>query len=229
MKVAIGLIALFGMMAPGFGEMRVWTSKSGQTIEAEYVRDVTGKVWLKTPAGKQKKVPISALLQKDQDYIYCQTLPKLRIEVDDDIERGTVGSDIDNVREEISCTVKVIKTSKKPFPEEYEIQFFLLGYNIEYKEYILAEKINKKFSLNDKNGNTFSFNGEQHYFEYDPDPAWGSRYEGYLVVVKARGKILCTKGPNKYMKKLYKLADARQNDRLDKDFNKSSRSKNRHF
>ena len=225
MKVAIGLIALFSMMASGFGETRTWTSQSGQAIEAEYVRDAVGSVWLKTSSGKQKRVPISALVQADQDYIYCKTLPKIRIEVDDDVARGTVGSDIDNVREEIRCTVKVIKTSKNPFPAEYEIQFFLLGYNIRDKEYILVEKVNKKFYLNSGNDNTFAFKGKRHNFEYDPDPPWGSRYEDYLVVVKAKGKVLCTKGPSKYVKKLYKLAKAEQNSRLDKDFNKSNRSR----
>jgi hypothetical protein len=222
MKMTIGLMALFWMTGVCFGEMRTWTSKTGTTLEAEYVRDAVGNVWLKTPAGKQKKIPTSALSQEDQDYIYRQTLPKIKIEMDDDISRGTVGSDIDNVRQEVRCTIEVIKTSKNPYPGEYEMQYFLLGYDIRTEEYILAEKIYKKFSLSDGNKNTFSFRGERHRFEFDPDPPWGSRYEGYLVVVKTGDKILCTKGRNKYLKKIKNLRNASSRDRLDEDFKKIS-------
>ena len=61
MKAITCLMALLGLVASGVGEMRTWTAQAGQTIEAEYIRDSMGQVWLKVAGGKQKKVPIEAL------------------------------------------------------------------------------------------------------------------------------------------------------------------------
>lgn len=225
MKNFLTVVLLMSMTVAAFGEMRVWTSIKGQSLEGEYVKDASGKVWIKPQQGKTKVVPISALIKDDQDYIALKKPPKIEINVDDDVDRGTVGSDIDNVKEEITCTVEVKKTSKNPYPVTYEVNFFLIGYDIEYKQYILAEKISKKFNLNSKNDNFFSFKGKTHFFEYDPDPAWGNKYEGYLVVVRtADGNILCSKGPNKFIDNFFKLLDAENVPcRFDERFNLSKR------
>ena len=225
----IGIISCIGLLTlSGFAELRIWTGKNGQTIEAEYIRDASGKVWLKPAHGKNKVVPIEALCMEDQQYIQLKTLPKIEIHVDDDVDRGTVGSDIDNVKEEIRCTVKVTKTSKKPYPVEYEVHFFLMGFDIRDKQHILAEKISKKCKLDSSNANTFSFAGDHHHFEYDPDPAWGNRYEGYLVVVQtADGSVLATKGRDKYMANYRRFLEAKKVPcRFDKNFVPVGRRKN---
>lgn len=225
MKWIVCLVVLLGTVVSGFGEMRIWTSVEGQTIEAEYVRVSMGKVWLKTAAGGVKKIPIEFISEPDREYINLQTPPEIEIEVDDDIDRGTVGTDIDNVREELECTITINKISKKPYPMEYEAQFFLFGYDIESKEYILAEKITKTFALDDSNNNTYSFSGKHQRFEYDPSPAWGNKYDGYLVVVKTKdGKTISTKGHDRYLKNLSRIKAQKEGTRFDKSFKVRDRS-----
>ncbi len=200
-------------------EMRTWTARNGQTIEAEYVRDAAGKVWIRPVNGKVRAVPTAALSEDDQQYIYKQTLPKITVHVDDDISRSTVGSDIDNVAEEIRCTVEIRKTSHQPYPVDYEMLFFMLGMNIRRQEYYIAEKKIETFALVKKN-DIFSFNGKLIRFEHDPDPPRGTRYEGYLLCVRtAEGKMLATKGRDKYLKQLNKLINSRvRSARFTKDF-----------
>lgn len=207
-------------------EMRIWTGKNGQTFEAEYVRDASGKVWLKPQQGKTRVVPVDALTQEDQNYILKKTLPKLEAHVDDDIKRSTVGSDIDNVAADIRHSVEIKKTSRMPYPVEYEMFFCVLAMDIRYKEYYIAEKHTEKFSL-DKKGDIFRFKGMDHYFEYDPDPAWGTRYEGYVLTVKTvEGIELLTKGPDKFLKHVQKLKEGDvKRTRFRKNFEISTRSR----
>ncbi|VGO22640.1 hypothetical protein SCARR_04735 [Pontiella sulfatireligans] len=208
-------------------ENRIWTGKAGQTIEAEYVKDASGKVWLKPVSGKVKVVPIAALSAADQNYIYKQTLPKIEISVDDDIKRSTVGSDIDNVHEKIKFKIQVKKTSKAPYPVDYEIIFCALAEDIRYEELILADKKVETFSLKEKN-DVYGFTGQQLHFEHDPDPAWGTKYDGYLVCVQTvEGVVLATKGRDKYIESINVLRDAKVRSRFDEKFNVSTRSSNR--
>ncbi len=218
MKLLAGCMVLFGMVALGFGEMRTWTSRSGQTIEAEYVRDTMGKVWLKSATGKVKKVPISGLSKSDQDYINNKILPKITISVDDDIARGTVGSDIDNVRQTIRCEVKISKTSRRPYSGELTVYFFVFGWDLMNEEYMLMDTKKETFTLTSENNNKYTLTGDKLRFEYDPSPPWGDRYEGYLVCVKTSdGKILATKGNSKYERKLHVFIKARKGARFDED------------
>ena len=139
MRVLIGLVLVFGLAASGFGEMRTWTSKTGQTLEAEYARNTMDTVWLKTPTGKQKKIPISAFSKADQDYIYSQTPPKIEISVDNNIKRRDRPGDIDDVFQDLQCEYEIVKTSKWPYPGELTVYYFMVGWQLETKEYWVIE------------------------------------------------------------------------------------------
>ncbi len=57
------------------GEVRTWTSKTGTTIEAEFVELKFGTVHLKTPDGSVKKIKKSNLSKEDQQEITRLTDP----------------------------------------------------------------------------------------------------------------------------------------------------------
>lgn len=67
------LIILFVYAAvlslPSYGEIRAWTSKSGQTVEASLVRQDAFSVKLKTPDGGVLSIPPSQLSDKDRRYL----------------------------------------------------------------------------------------------------------------------------------------------------------------
>lgn len=226
MRALIVGMLVFVFLAASYSEFRIWTGTNGQTFEAEYMQDASGKVWLKPATGKVRTVPINALTKKDQDYINIQTLPKIEVEVDDDIKRSSVGSDIDNVLAKIRCTIEIKKTSARPYPAEYEVMFFVLGMDINSKEYFIADSKVEFFSLLNKN-DTFSFKGKDLSFEYDPSPARGNRYEGYALCVKTSdGITLVTKGPDKFTRHLDKLKEGKERStRYTKDFSLSGRSR----
>lgn len=62
------ILASFFTTAHAQTAMRVWTSSSGKTIEAEYIRHLAGKVVLKKADGKTITVPLSYLSEDDQVY-----------------------------------------------------------------------------------------------------------------------------------------------------------------
>jgi len=57
------------------GEIRTWTSKTGTTIEAEFVKVKFGTVHLKTPDGSVKQIKKSNLSKEDQRLISRLTDP----------------------------------------------------------------------------------------------------------------------------------------------------------
>lgn len=218
MKLIVGCIVLFGMVSLGFGAMRTWTSLSGQTLEAEYVRDSMGKVWLKTSTGKVKQIPISGLSQVDRDYINLRHPPKLEIKADDNKKGLSVKGDIDNRKESLQFEVEIRKTSKQPYSEEMTAYLFVLGRDISDDEYILLDTQKESFVLTPANNNSYTFKGKRVKLEYDPDPPWGEKYEGYLVCIKTSdGDILMFKGKKRFEKNLNILMKAKVNDRFDED------------
>ena len=222
MRVLIGLVLVFGLAASGFGEMRTWTSKTGQTLEAEYARNTMDTVWLKTPTGKQKKIPISAFSKADQDYIYSQTPPKIEISVDNNIKRRDRPGDIDDVFQDLQCEYEIVKTSKWPYPGELTVYYFMVGWQLETKEYWVIETHQETFKLNDKNGNKYYFKGELFELWFDPDdPPRGKKFKGILVCVQTSdGELLEYKGRNLTEKHLKYLMNASRNDRFDDDWKK---------
>lgn len=218
MKWVIGCIVLFGIVPWGFGEMRTWTSRAGQTMEAEYVRDSMGKVWLKTPSGKVKNIPVSGLSQADQDYINLSRPPKLEITVDDNQKGASVKNDIDNRAETLQFEVEIRKASKRPYPGEMKAYLFVLGWDIEVDEYILLDSKKESFVLTPENNNSYSFKGKRVKLEHDPSPPWGEKYAGYLVcIMKSDGGVLQFEGKKKFEKSLHILMKARTRDRFDED------------
>jgi hypothetical protein len=62
------LVAFFAILfMPAKAEMRKWTSHTGSTMEAEYVRSVGGVVVLKKADGKTLSVRIEHLSKSDRE------------------------------------------------------------------------------------------------------------------------------------------------------------------
>lgn len=199
-------------------EMRTWTGSGGQTVEAEYVADAGANVTLKMRNGEKKRVPISALSQDDQAYIYNRKPPVLEINFDQGMKRKSVKGDIDNKKEEILCRVEVRKTNSRPYYGKMTIHLFVLGKNLYTEEYELLQIKKETFELTSGNDHTHTLVGSKIKLEHDPYPGSGVKYEGYLVCVKGSdGKILMCKGKKKFEEKLRLLMDAEEGASFDED------------
>jgi hypothetical protein len=224
MNKGIRLIALLLTATMTYGEMRTWTSKKGQILEAEYVRDAAGKVVLKTRSGAEKQIPISAFSKKDQDYIYGKTPPKLEIKFDTNEKSRSVRGDIDNRTEDLKPEAIIIKTSSRPYTGKLKAQFFVLGRVLEEKRYILLDSKEETFTIAEKSGSEYRIQGKKLNLEHDPSPGFGVKYEGYLVCVKtADGKIIAAEGKSLFEKKIDNLMKAKEHELLDRNLKATGR------
>lgn len=219
MKITIGLMVLFGITALSFGEIRIWKAQTGQTIEAEYVKEVIGDIVLKTPSGKVKRIPLAVLSQADQDYVNLKHVPKVEVKVDENKEKGDRPGDIDNVTEELEFKVEVLKKSKRAYPGTLKAHLFVFGADLSHKRMlVLLDKKEETFKLTPKNRNMHYFKGKKLELEHDPEPEWGMKYKGYLVcITTSEGEVLMCKGNSLFEKQLPALMKARVGARFDRN------------
>ena len=74
-RQGITTILLLVVITATAGEVRTWTSKTGTTIDAEFVKAKYDTVYLKTTDGSVKKIKTSNLSKEDQDRIAQLTDP----------------------------------------------------------------------------------------------------------------------------------------------------------
>ena len=67
--IVCGLAAVLCICVTANAEMRIWTSKKGKTVEAEYIKMYGSQVVLKTAEGRTLHVPVFGLCDDDQDYL----------------------------------------------------------------------------------------------------------------------------------------------------------------
>jgi len=196
------LIALAIGEVAARAEMRMWTDKKGNSIEAEFVKIIAGKVILKTPAGKQLKVPQSGLSSADQTYLANAVPPKIDIDVDIDRDRKKISESLGYTRtsEKIKGHVTLTKKNRDPCSRTFSAYLYIFDEGISDKEVRVLDKSKHKFSF--EHQKKISFDGNQskvEYTKYDSDyyhsTNLGKKYAGYLVVVEDdKGKIICVKG-----------------------------------
>jgi len=68
MKTLLATTCLL-MWLPELAQARKWTSTSGHSVDAEYVKQVHGRVILKSPEGKQYSILLSRLSAGDRAYV----------------------------------------------------------------------------------------------------------------------------------------------------------------
>ena len=212
------LAACFLLLFEVSAEMRIWTSIKGETIEAEYITMVSGKVVLKTSAGKQIKVPMSGLCAADHKYLISAIPPKLKISVDVDVDRDKQGDGYyyETTDEAYTITITIEKTNKEESDRK-----------LTARAYMVAETKNNKGMLIGYSSHDFSFMGQSTAeFSVSGDVSstqsyWsnhGYEYEGYLILVESEdGKVIAMESnQNRFEKNVRNLKKARKGDQLSK-------------
>lgn len=193
------LIALAATELAPRAEMRIWSDKKGNSIEAEFVNFFSGKVVLKTTAGKQFKVPVSGLSAEDQKYLKNVVPPTIGIEVAMNRETKILSSSSDSIRktEKIKAQVTLTKKNREPCGRKFTAYLYVFAKNIRENELMVLDAAEHGFSFEKKNKIVFSGNPvetertERSYSRSNE----GQEYEGYLVVIEGdRGTVLYTKG-----------------------------------
>lgn len=158
--------------------MRVWEDRKGNVLEAEFKGAVSGKVMLRDRNGKDYKLSISGLSEKDQKYIQTMMPPKIEIKFSKKQDRKNNSYTV-----EMLGQVTLTKTSRMPYSSQLKATLFMIGEDSYDDEYIMMDKTEYEFNF--KTEKTHSFSGKkfkmQHYRYSGSDD--GVEYKGYLVVV----------------------------------------------
>lgn len=191
MKKLIVILCLSFLSLSAFSEVRIWNDKSGNSYEAEYVRELFDKLTLKTTEGKEVRVAVEDLSEHDQKYLRVMVPPNLEIDFskktsikEKPYEMGDLDKDIVTI---LSAKVKITKDSKRPFTSGLKAELFLIGEEVKETQYkILLSKTDSNFLLPEKKGEFHEFKTKpielQVYTEYDYSRR-GPVFIGYLVVV----------------------------------------------
>ncbi|MEN8255255.1 MAG: hypothetical protein ABFR33_07275 [Verrucomicrobiota bacterium] len=179
-------------------EMRAWIGEGGKTLEAKFVAVIGGKTVLTDQDGRQRKVPLALLSDKDRLYVELAQPPKFNIDFskqssqrlfeDSPLIRWAPPKHIDYV-----FSAKLKQTSAGEYNHELKVEFFAIGEEIDGDNYILLDQQESRFTPTKENGRSHGFSGntvpmrESTVYIHRR----GQKYGGYLVVVTdERGRII---------------------------------------
>ncbi len=200
MKKVLLVLWVFVLASPLFSEVHIWKDKSGNSYEAEYVRELFDKVTLRTTDGKEIRIAIEELSELDQRYLRVMVPPRFSIqfrkksEVKEKPPELWATKDITTV---IGGVLTIHKESKRLFTSGMTAEIFLIAEELDGDNYVLLSKTKSHFLLVEQNDNMFVLKThlvEPRRYWDDSELLRGEEYTGYLVVVSdARGNILQTK------------------------------------
>jgi hypothetical protein len=236
-KVVLTAVLFSVLWGTAYGEeMRIWTSKKGDAIEARYVRQFAGgKVVLKTSDGRELKIPVSGLSSRDQDYLASLVPPKLKINVDVDTDTQKVNEyyDFTRKREIVKGLVDLEKTNREPCNKVFRIHFYIFAKQMGGSSYWLISYVEKKES--------FAGTSKNIVFRSDPvevgsesssySSSRGFKYDGYLVVVEdeAGEMVLMESNRGIYESNWSKIKGAEKGAEFDRDFEKYAKKRTSSF
>lgn len=183
----------------GESAMRIWTSKSGKTLEAEFISVMGKEAVLKTTKGRQIKMPLSELVDEDLVYIDLVQTPTFKISFSKQSSQKLIATTphLDETMPRIleyTFGAKVQQTSARSYNQPLQIQFFAVGQQyLDGNKYKLLDRQVSSFIPSQDNGRSHVFTGNQvELTSYDiADQKRGIRYAEYLVVITdSRGEVV---------------------------------------
>jgi hypothetical protein len=186
---------------------RIWTLKSGKTVEAELVVKMGDKLVLKTARGKTVKVPVIEFSAEDLDYVELESPPQLKVTFQKDIGHFQFKAlpivSIPPAVEELTCGVKIEKISRSPYTRELKVELFTFANEIDGKNYILLDRQERRFTFDEQTGTVFKFMGQMVYLRNyldGMDYKRGERLAGRMILVTdERGEIIAQLVSNPWM------------------------------
>ncbi len=223
-RIVFGIV-VFSVLRVGVScaESRIWTSKKGDAIEAEYVKMFGDKVVLKTNKGKTLKVSVAGLCAADREYLASVVPPRIEVIVDVDVNRETESSGYSYERksEAIKCSVILKKTNQEPCSRKFTAHIYVFAKKERGNTRWLISCVKESVSFADENVAQFKTPvARVQYINAGYIDNQGFRYEGYLVVVAddAGQVVAMESNQGKYEKNWSKIKDANKGAQFDRDF-----------
>lgn len=234
------ILLAFTVASAAWSEMRIWSDKKGNTVEAEYVQIIGSKVVLKTREGKTLKVPASGLSAADKKYLADNIPPEISIEVDVDKDRDTLESysseygtyGYERKAESVACNVEIKQTNREECNRSFNARIYVIGENQATKRSRILDISEQTFDF--KSSKIYSFNSEPVTMEYSDSSHFGKdgyRYAGYLVcILDEKDKIVKIEASKtSYESNVVKIQSAKEGNTLDNNFNVVKQISNRRY
>lgn len=211
------------------GEMRIWTSKSGKTVEGEYVNIAFEKVTIKNASNDLVQLPIAQLCDEDVDYIDRLNPPKISIDYMESAQPrqfvadswfANNGESIDNhpiniIDAKFGALIKQ-QARNKEFKHDLIIEMYIFSKQcLDPDKYHLIGRVKSEpFRLTKANNFRYEFTAPKTYkiFYYN---LWSKYMRGekpskYLIIVRNdRGDIISYRARSEWiyenLEKLEKL------------------------
>lgn len=197
------------LCAGACAETRMWSLVSGKSIEAEYVNLAFNKVFLKTQDGTQVTVLMEQLSEEDRVFLELENPPLLLVNFKHKSNQllGHYKSTpflnrSPPSRFEHTFKVEVQTAGAEPYNHPLHVQYFAIGRQLQDRDkYILMEKKESEFSLDNSSGSSFEMAGSPvSVIKYEDRGRVGRDYAGYLVVVTdSRGKVIAHNASSKWL------------------------------
>ena len=188
--------------------VRLWTLKSGKSMEAEFVVKMGNKVVLKKSRGKQVKIPFDELSEEDHDYLLLASPPPFKITFLKNLERfkfenlPLVESN-PPVFTKFTGGTKIQKNSRQPYPRSLKVELFTIAAERDGNNYVLMDRSEESFTPSEENDGILEFYGNGFWLRDYVDGRLdrrGEKFQGHMVVVTdERGEIIAQSISNTWM------------------------------
>jgi len=234
------LLLVTSICSIGTAEMRTWHFKTGETIEAEYVKTVFDNYKIKDANGKEYTIPIEKfkLSAEDKEYLALENPPILEMEFRKSVVRKNYsmvrGSENRPPEQRGEFGVFIKQKSSGDYPYPLTVEVFVFGIEIKGDRYILLDRFSSPFTLKEKNKSVFEFYskrtvrltdmwGDAPYANLASFTRRGEQYFGFMITVKdKRGKVIAVDASNDWMPEyLDTLEERRIGNYMDKTFQRT--------
>jgi len=193
-----GLAVVFSVLS-AVAEMRVWEEKSGKRFVAEYVREISGRVTLRTLGKTPLFIPVRDLSDRDVNYLRTFVLPEIQVGIrkrDRPKERNYDFVKSGDIMSVLTLEVRVENVGRTSYSGKLMSEVYLIGQEIATDDYRLCAKKTSPIEFTEENKGLFMFSASadiRQYTEYNSQER-GAEYKGYLVLVlDPQGNIMETK------------------------------------
>jgi len=239
MKRMLLLLVASSICSVGMAELRTWNFKTGETIEAEYIKTMLDNYVIKDANGKEYTIPIAKfnLSAEDKEFLALENPPKLELEIRKSILRKNFtmirGSEDRPPEQRGEFGVIIKQKSPGDYPYPLTVDVYVFGEEIKGDRYILLDRFSSPFTLKEKNKSVFEFYSNRTVRMTDMWDApfaglycftrRGEQYFGFLIVVKdKRGKVIAIDASNDWMPgHLATLEERRIGNYMDQTFQRT--------
>lgn len=178
--VFIGLISV--ICGTSFSEFRIWRDLKGNSIEAEFVCENSGKIVIRDRKGKSFKFEAEKLSIADQKYLKTAIPPDVEITFKKNQDRRNHDWGY-SAQVHMNGFIEIKKTSRMPYDSELKAILMMIGEDQGSKELVMLDKAESTFYYKN-NKKIFELEGQQfQMYDSKYNANYGVEYTGFLALV----------------------------------------------